>query len=238
MVSIDLPTPEPDGFEMSADPAAYVPRTSTERALAELTRGAVETRDPVALVAPAGLGKTMLLRVLASRLADRLHPLYLPFPALPQSELCALALGLLNVRAGAHPESDLLALSMDLRAAGSGLLLLVDDADALPRDTARGLAGLAAVSHGGLRLLFATIEGGEERLRKAVGPELALVRLSEPMTASETGAYIQRRLDRVRAGGAAREPIDPLGIARIHRESEGVPTRIHAAFGALAAALR
>jgi type II secretory pathway predicted ATPase ExeA len=224
----DRPRLGPDCFAPTADPDAYVPRLATERALRALEDAVLTGPDPILLQGVGGLGKTLLMRVLAGRLNDRLESVYLPFPTLSRSDLCAMALGLLDRPAAGDPEERLVAAAESLQAGGSGLLLLVDDAGSLPADSARGLASLAHASDGALRMVLAVEDDASvERLNAAAGRRLPIVHLGGPMSAGETGQYVRRRLGRLLGREAARR-IEPAAIAEIHRASEGVPRRVHA----------
>ena len=215
-------------FAMTADPTAYVPRDATERALAALERSVESGAGTTVLLGEVGLGKTLLLRVLAGRLADRFHPVYFPISALPQSEIGAVLLASLNVAACAFPEPELLSIGAQLREVGSALLLLVDDAEAMTVETARGLAGLASASHGGLRIVFAAVDDARGReLLRAVGPQVNEIRLVDPMDVEETGAYLRGRLERLHAAGSNDSWVDARAVARIHGASKGVPRLVH-----------
>ena len=76
--------------------------------LAGLLRAVRGGRGPVALSGRAGIGKTLLLRVLADRLKEELHPLYVPYAALPPEGLCQWILGLLEQPPGDDPVAALL----------------------------------------------------------------------------------------------------------------------------------
>lgn len=237
-----------DPFRPTADPAAYVPRPATERALAALGRAVVRGRS-VALCGPPGHGKTLLLRVLALRLPRRFEAVHLPYPALSPREAWLWAAAARGEPAPAAAEASLRARADELAARGGAVLLVIDDAAALPPATARALRR-ASEEHPGLRLAVAWTETpGDERpaaLLAALGPGFARVRLDAPMSARETGRYVRARLTGagVRARRARR--FDGATLARLHDVSGGVPGALleeadavlrGARRGALAAAL-
>lgn len=220
-----------DWFGVSADPASYIPRPSTEEALRAAERGVEGAKGPVLLIGSAGVGKTLVLRVLGDRLRQPMLPVYLPIPTLPQGELCALTLGLLNRPAGPHPEEDLLIFASEQRARGRSIVLLIDDAGSMSTHTARGIAALAAASHGGLRLVLAVTDGPDAcRLYDSVGPELGAIQVMDSMNAFETRRYIRNRIGREQGKHTARRVSRNL-LDRIHRDSEGVPARVHEVSG-------
>ena len=137
--AVSSPVAQPDPFGLTADPDGYVPRPATDEALAALVKTLREGRRPAALLGPPGLGKTLLLHLVGRRLDDRLRSVYLPYAALPLDELCAWALSLLGFSQSSDTIGDLLQTANELLSRGSGLLLLIDDAGALPLPTARKL---------------------------------------------------------------------------------------------------
>jgi general secretion pathway protein A len=209
---------------MTADPDAYLGRAASERALAALERAIRDGVGLAALTGPPGLGKTLLLRVLARRLGERFRCVYLPYSALAPEGLCAWALAELGVAAGANPEAELL----ERAGAGPPLVLLLDDISTLPLATGRGLADLCAESRGAMRLVGAATDGvGTGAALATLGSSVLEVRLSRPMNGSETASYVRHRLSRVRVPPVLRKRFCPEQIAELHRGSGGVPRTVH-----------
>ncbi len=223
-----------DAFGMTADPAAYMPRAATERALGELERALFAGDLPVVLSGPTGIGKTLLLRVAERRLGGRLQCVYIAYAALPASELCAWVLGLLGEPAPANGDNEagLLAAARRRAAAGTPLVLLIDDASAVPSAAAERMRALAADSGGSLRLVAAGIGNGSVGdWVKRFGPRVERVSIDAPMTAAETALYVRARLERGGVSPEARSRFDSVVLDRIHRRSGGVPRAVHALAG-------
>ena len=104
-----------DPFAITPDPRVYVPRAATETARNELLRSACNPAKTSALIGPPGLGKTLLLHLLAQEVPEEIRTVYLPYAALPPEELSAWALGLLGSPATDDPIAALQAVSRDLR---------------------------------------------------------------------------------------------------------------------------
>jgi len=212
-----------DPFGLTADPGAYVARAACETALAELER-LVRSMPIVALSGPPGIGKTLLLRVLEQRLAGSLRCVYVPYGALEFAELCELVLGLLEpAHIGASPEAELAA-----AARRTPLLLLLDDANAIPLTTLRALVAFAHSLAGALRVLAVPVDDARAgRVLAALGPALGHVRLAEPMNAAETARYVEARLARGDASDPAIASLTADRVGWLYRQSAGIPRRLH-----------
>jgi type II secretory pathway predicted ATPase ExeA len=127
----------PDPFALTPDPAVYLPRPATEAALADVLRSVNNSRTRTALIGPPGLGKTLMLHLIAVRAEDKFKTVYLPYAALPPEELSAWALNLLGAPETSDPVAVLCSSAKRLRERGFPLLLTVDDAGAMPVATAR-----------------------------------------------------------------------------------------------------
>lgn len=212
---------------MVANPAAYVPRKASEAALAELEARVLESTRPVALTGPAGLGKTLLLRVLAERLRGRAVIAHVPYSSLPLADLCRWALEALGVPTRGDAPAGLLEVGRKLAQRGRPLILVVDEAAFLPTETARRLVGLVRASRGHVRLLVCAVDAlGSGRVLAALG-QAHEVRLAETMSADETVAYVAARLASTGVSQATRQRFDPEAVARLHRVSGGIPRRLH-----------
>jgi len=217
-----------DPFPATADPSDYVPREATESVLEALEDALKATEAPLALTGPPRLGKTLLARVLALRLEPSFQTVHLTYPALPPEPLCAWALQMLGEKPGENPEAALLERARRGAEDGRPLLLVVDEGGALPVPTARGLADLALVSGGALRLLVvASDRQGVPGVLAALGPNLEEVRFTDPMSECETAGYVRARLVRVGVPPSLRAYFDSAGLERLHLESCGVPGLLH-----------
>jgi hypothetical protein len=219
-----------DPFAITPDPNVYVPRTATETARKELLRSACNPRKTTALIGPPGLGKTLLLHLLVEEAPEDLQTVYLPYAALPPEELCGWALGLLGLPGTGDSIGALQAHSRDLSERGSSLLLLIDDAGAMPVATARWAGELVQNSNGSVRLMIAASDNAAgNRTIAAIGTNFDIVHLDDPMTESETSQYIDGRLALARVPDSIRARFDDQTVRLLHRISAGIPRRLHSA---------
>jgi type II secretory pathway predicted ATPase ExeA len=221
-----------DPFGATADPARYVARPATERVLLELVTALRDEERARVLVGEAGMGKTLALRLLAQRLAPQIRSVYLPYPALPLAALCAWALEELGAAASYDPPEALATLARRARADGGGIVLLVDEAQALPEETARGLAAMSEEHGGALRFAAALPPDAPEALFTAFA-RIEQVALLAPMTDSETVRYVQLHLHGAPLPSAVRDAFTPAALAAIHARAGGVPSRVNAEASAL-----
>ncbi len=209
-----------DPFLNSADPSLYVARPAAEEAL-DAMQSAIDGEDDrhPFLVAPPGYGKTLMLHVLACRLAASWAPVYLPYPMLTADELCRWALLSLGIDDEPDPEGALLAEASSDRSV-RGLILLIDEADSLPAETTRQLFEFADASEGRLRFAFAAVPC-EASSRLSAHSAVESVNYTAPLAASECVAYVDAKLRRLDA--TRRDVFSADRVHAIWAESDGCP---------------
>jgi len=191
---------------------------------------AVEQRMSAALIAPAGLGKTAMLRHLASRLPAARYKLhYVKVTGLSKRDICreiARSLGLTD--AGTYPRlMRLVQETAEVRGQNEGVrtVLALDDAHELRPDVLGIFKALTNFEMDS-RLVLSVLLIGQPTLGKMlrrpdltdVAQRLAWVGELRPLSRDETRAYVAHR---VRIAGATRELFDDRAHEAIHEMGRG-----------------
>jgi hypothetical protein len=210
-------------FGETANPEDYVARPACERILRAIDRIVFKEAQPVALIAPPGMGKSLLLRVFARRRSGRATAIELLYGSMSFDELSEWILQLLGEPVGDDPTGEL-----ERMLGARELLLTIDDASSLPEDTAQRLGELARLVAPRLRIAFAAMDSrAASSVFAAFGEPLQRVHLLQPMDIRETRRYMLRRLAACGAGSELTGRLTRGMTARELRLSRGVPRRVH-----------
>jgi hypothetical protein len=174
----------PDLLGDSADPRRYLEIDTHEHALDVLLSSVREARTPALLRGASGVGKTLLLRVLADRARRCGHrAVFSPFLHLPPDEV---ARWLLHLLAKPAPDADLeAALLGEVARDEAPLLVLVDEIQSASGSSAQHLVQLARATDGRLAVVVAGTPGPSlDALLPALGVETT-VALPDALPRSE-----------------------------------------------------
>jgi hypothetical protein len=214
-------------FEQTTRPAAYVPRPETEQLLDHLQTWALGgSTASIQLIGAAGMGKSLLLRVLAMRIAGQPATVHVPYPNLMPDDLATWVIEAIGEQRGRDSQAQLVAAAKQ-RAASGGLLLLIDDAERLPTQT-----------RDALDLWFQRSEGSLRSVRAAVSDSAAAVHanhhergvaepaLTHELDVEESTALLTAAMDRADLHGPLRARFNHAVMLKLHDRARGVPARL------------
>ena len=190
----------------------------------------------VKVTGEVGSGKTMLCRVLMERLPQNVETIYLANPSLGRDEIMMAISDDLKVSATGQRSSLLLRALQDrlieLYAAGRQVVVLIDEAHAMPVETLeeiRLLSNLESKRHKLLQIVLF----GQQELDEVLGtPQMRQLKdrivhsfRLEPLVRSDVGTYLMFRM---RHAGYKGPDLFTAGAVRlISKASEGLTRRIN-----------
>ena len=212
-----VPTPSLTSlFEESCDPHGYIPRRASEevlRCLAQLVR---DGEPAVVLHGPSGIGKTMLMHVLAERFAEERRVAHVPLSDAPAPELTHRVLDALAEAAADDPADALVRAASAASHGEPRLLVLIDHADLAPIASSLQLVSAAQSAAPHLTVIFAVAdEAGADEFSRAIAANarVTTLRFSQSMDANEATAYVRLRLARADVPAAVRDRLDARAVA-------------------------
>ena len=227
-------------FSITPDAAFFYPHDGAQAALNTLLVALRSGEGFLKIVGEVGCGKTVLCRQLLRSLQGECVTAYIPNPDLgPRDLLLALAgeLGLkLPASATRYRLLDgLQACLLGHAAQGRSVVLIVDEAQAIPVRTVESLRLLSNLETEKRKLLQIVLLGQPELDRKLARPEirqlLQRITFSErlgPMEDARVGAYLRHRLQVAGANaGTGPDVFEPQAVLALAQCSGGVPRLVN-----------
>lgn len=231
-----------DPFRITADPSFLYFGQGHKDALSAVYLSVLESRGIGALTAPAGMGKTTLLRYLLGRLKGKAAAAFFPHPYQTRQDLMQEVMKRVGLGASGTAEfeqmSRLQQRLAELKRRGYRMLLLFDEGQALSDEALEQIRLLSNLHSTNLNLLEIIIAGQpelEDKLREprheALRQRISVMARVEPLGEDEVGEYIRHRLAVV---GRSEELFLPEAITAAAEASGGIPRWLnHICHGAL-----
>lgn len=220
-------TPHPEFFFVGAERGAT---------LEALIYAVLAGEGLVKVVGEVGSGKTMLCRVLIERLPASVDSVYIANPAMKPDELMLMIADDLGIVCDATHTSgrvrDLQAALLERFAAGRQVVILIDEAHAMPTESLEAVRLLSNLDHGHHKLLQIVLFGQTELDDRLAKQDLRQLRERithifqlAPLRANDIEAYIEFRMRT--AGYRGPELFQAEALKSIYRASEGLTRRVN-----------
>jgi len=220
-------TPHPDFFFDGADRGAT---------LEGLLYAILHDEGIVKVSGEIGSGKTTLCRVLMQRLPAEVETVFLANPSYSRSEILLAIAEELGLPADNDPAMPALralqAKLLDLYAAGKRVVVMIDEAHAMPEDALEQVRLLSNLESSRHKLLQIVLFGQPELDESLAKPSMRQLKdritqsfRTRPLAGDEVGKYVAFRMRA--AGYKGPEVFSPSAIATITRASSGLSRRIN-----------
>lgn len=224
-------------FATQPQVARYFPAASIEDARKRLARSVERGDGPGVVIGGAGTGKSLLLQVLAAQYREQFDVVLLACAQLCTRRALLQAIHFeLGLDYRRRDEGTLRLSLLDTLLSGDeatqGLLLLVDEAQALAVHLLEELRVLTNLSRGGaprVRLVLAGLPALEEKLAspelQSFSQRLAARCYLAPLTRAETAQYVRAQLAASQI--AADRLFAPAALDAIYTATDGVPRLVN-----------
>jgi general secretion pathway protein A len=223
-------------FDLTPNPRFLVMTDVHREALSNLEYGIASRTGITLLVGEAGTGKTTLIRTALERQPARVHCVHILNPVLTRDEFVEMLA--LRFKLSSRARESKTTLLHELEEAlthrdvmGESTVLLVDEAQSLPRDILEEIRLLANIETNERKLLTVILAGQPEVTALLNDPTLRQLKQRialrcelRPLTLQETAGYLAGRIRA--AGGVGAQVFTREAVTLIHERSSGVPRTI------------
>jgi type II secretory pathway predicted ATPase ExeA len=222
---------------MTPDARLFFPSQGHARAYAHLTYGLAQREGFIVITGEVGAGKTTLIERLCGELdAANFSIARIATTQVAGDDLLRLAADAFGVPSDGSKAAILRGLTELLRAAatpgGRRHLLIVDEAQALPKPALEELRMLSNITEGHVAPLQTILIGQPQLRRLLASPDLDQLRQRvlasyhlAGLSREETRGYVEHRLHAV--GWEGRPAWEDEAFDVVHRYSDGIPRRIN-----------
>ena len=224
-------------FKLNPDPRFFFGSRSHNKAMAYLHYGLRQAEGFIVITGEIGAGKSMLISHLLDQLdRSRIAAAHLLTPNLRPEDLLSHILSAFRVEAAGDGKTAPLEafedFLFDQLNHGRRVLLIVDEAQNLPRETLEELRILSNMDYDGTPLFQVFLVGQPDFRPKLAGPNMEQLRQRiiasyhlEPLSNDETKEYIEHRLAVV---GWKDDPVfTENAFVSIYEETDGVPRKVN-----------
>lgn len=219
-------------FSITPDPCFFYPGAGRASLLRAIEYSVLHQEGIVVVTGEVGVGKTMLCRKLLDAVPDSVEALYLANPSLRGREITAALLRDLDGRQLPDPLDALQQVLISRHLAGRRVMLVVDEAHVMPRESLEQIRLLSNLETGSHKLLQIVLFGQPElddvlldqrmrALRDRVVERFAV----EALDRSLAGDYLGHRMRC--AGREGPSPFRAEAVREIWRSASGLVRRIN-----------
>lgn len=224
-------------FSLSPDTDFYCELPTHHEALTFIYACLEQGEGFIKVIGEVGLGKTLLCRQLLNTLPESIVPAYIPNPQLDAITFRRAFARELGLEPATLADDETLQHALvtrlcELHSQGRRVLLVIDEAQAMPGDTLEAVRLLTNIETESAKLLQVLLFAQPELEARLQQPKLRQLQQRilfsytlRPLTKDEMTAYLNHRL--IKAGFCRGALFQQRALRALHQKSQGIPRVIN-----------